>query len=401
MVRRVYLDYNATTPLAKEVLTAMRPYLTREYGNPSSLHQIGQRSKKAIEEARQQIAEILGVVDPKEIIFTGSGSESDNLAIKGLAANFAGGHIITSSIEHHAVLSTVEFLQKQGYSATFLPVDSTGLISVKDLVNHIRPETFLVSIMLANNEVGTIQPVAEIGQLLKEINKERQRQGLGRIYFHTDAVQAAGKLPIKVKELGVDLLSLAAHKFYGPKGVGLLYCRQDVPVTALIHGGSHEYNRRAGTENVSGIVGMAAAWQLVVERMEEENQRLKKLRQLIIDEVKRNIANVRINGHPEKCLSNTLNISFEFIDGEALLLGLDTEGIAVSTGSACASGVPEPSHVLLAMGLKAEVARSAIRISLGHYTSEEDIRYFLKKLAPLVENLRKISPLYSARNPDG
>lgn len=394
----VYLDYNATTPLAEEVLKEMEPYLSKEYGNPSSLHQIGQRSKKAIEDSRRKIAEILGAAEPKEIIFTGSGSESDNLAIKGVVLGVSGGkhsgHIITTSIEHHAVLSTVEFLRDSGYSTTFLPVDSEGVVLLEELLESIRPETILVSIMLANNEVGTIQPIAEIGQMLSEINQKRQKQNLPKIYFHTDAVQAAGKIPLNVSELKVDLLSLAAHKFYGPKGVGLLYCRSGTPLVPIIHGGAHEYNRRAGTENVSGIVGMAKALEMVTERIHKENLHLRELRQMIIEGIKK-IPRVKINGNPEKCLSNTINISFEFVDGEALLLGLDNEGIAVSTGSACASGSPEPSHVLLAMGLKPEVARSALRISLGHYTTKKDIQYFLQKLIPLVENLRKISPLYS------
>lgn len=381
----IYLDNAATTPVKKEVLEEMLPFFSENYGNPSSVYSLGSRSKVAVEDAREQVAKAIGA-SPREIFFTGSGSEADNWAIKGIAYGNKdkGNHIITSKIEHHGVLNTCKYLEKQGFTVTYLDVDENGLINLDDLKESITEETILITIMFANNEIGTIQPIKEIGEIAKEKN----------IYFHTDAVQAIGYVNIDVDKLNIDLLSMAAHKFYGPKGVGALYIRRGVKIDPLIIGGGQEKNRRAGTENVPGIVGMGKAIELAIENMDERNEKLIKLRDSLIEKIFDKIDYVKLNGHPEKRLPNNVNISFEFIEGESLLLSLDMAGIAASSGSACTSGTLDPSHVLLAIGLSHEVAHGSLRMSLGDFTTEEDIDYVVEKLVEIVARLRSMSPLY-------
>ena len=395
--RKVYLDHNATTPLREEALLAMGPLLKNIFGNASSVHTFGQEAKKYLEDAREKTAKLLNAAKPEEIIFTGCGTESDNLAVKGCA--FAnrdkGNHIITTEIEHHAVLYTGEFMEKQGFNVTYLPVDGTGRVNPEDVRKAFSPKTVLVSIMHANNEVGTIQPIAEIGRLIAAENKKRFDQGLSKIYFHSDAVQSAGKLPIDVREMGVDMLSISAHKFYGPKGVAALYVKRGTPIVPVLHGGHHERNIRAGTENVAGIVGLAEALSLGVSEMAAESQRIGKLRDRFEGWVKENIPNVKLNGDPANRVSSVANISFEFIEGESLLLSLDIEGIAVSTGSACASGSLETSHVLKAMCVRPEIAQGTVRFSFGHSNTDEDVDYLIRILPPVVKRLREMSPLHS------
>ncbi len=385
METRIYLDHAATTPVKSEVLEAMLPYFSDKYGNPSSVYSIGRESRKAIDEARERVASAIGA-QSKEIFFTSGGSESDNWAIKGVAyANRArGNHIITSSIEHHAVLNTCRYLEDDGFEVTYLPVDSNGLVSPEQLREAIKPTTTVISVMFANNEIGTIQPIKEIGKIAREKG----------IYFHTDAVQAVGNIPIDVDELNIDMLSLSAHKFYGPKGMGALYVRKNVKLASFIQGGGQERGRRAGTENIAGIVGLGKAIQLAVENLDDYNSRIRHLRDMIINGIKERIPFVRLNGDPEKRLPGNVNISFEFVEGESLLLMLDMKGIAASSGSACSSGSLDPSHVLLAVGLSHEVAHGSLRMTVGEDNTEEDIRYVLDVLPPIVERLREMSPLY-------
>ena len=384
--KNVYMDHSATTATDQEVIDAMVPWLRKGYGNPSSLYTIARESKKVVEEARAKVASALGA-HPDEIYFTSGGTESDNWAIKGVAyANRKkGNHIITSAIEHHAVLHTVEYLEKQGFEITYLPVDETGQIRIDDLKAAITEKTIIVSIMFANNEIGTIEPVAEIGKVCRERG----------IYFHTDAVQAIGNVPIDVQALQVDLLSLSAHKFYGPKGIGALYIRKGVRIDNFLHGGGQERRKRAGTENVAGIVGLGCAIEMAVSGMDERNRRVQALRDRILAGILEKIPYVRLNGHPEKRLPGNLNVSFDFIEGESILLLLDHFGICASTGSACTSGTLEPSHVLLAIGLPAETAHGSLRLTLGAENTDEDVDYVLEHLQTVVQRLREMSPLYA------
>jgi len=388
MGERIYFDHAATTGVDPKVLEAMLPYFSQTFGNPSSIHSFGRETRKAIEEARQIVAAEIGAAAPNEIYFTGSGSESDNMALRGVAEAYRdkGRHIITSSIEHHAVLDTCKYLEKNGYKVTYLPVDADGLVHPESVVEALTPETILVSIMHANNEIGTIQPIAEIGKILKERN----------ILFHTDAVQTVGTIPVNVQDLHVDLLSMAAHKFYGPKGTGALYVRRGVKINPLIYGGAQERNRRAGTENVAGIVGLAKALQLANSHLEENRARITELRDYLIDRVLSEIDYVRLNGHRTKRLPGNANFSFDFIEGESLLLNLDLKGIAASSGSACTSGSLEPSHVLLSLGLCHETAHGSLRVSLGKGNTREEVDYFMSVLPEIVAKLRAMSPLYHA-----
>ncbi|MDO8733983.1 MAG: cysteine desulfurase NifS [Elusimicrobiota bacterium] len=386
-MKKIYLDYNATTPVHPEVLDAMLPYFKDFYGNPSSIHSFGQETRKAVEDAREKIAKFLGAESPAEIVFTSCGTESNNFAIKGVA--FANKdkncHIITSAIEHHAVLETCEYLSKKfEVDVTYLSVDKYGIVNPEDIRKSITEKTVLISIMYANNEVGTIQPIEEIAKIAKEKN----------IIFHTDAVQAAGKIPVDVKKLDVDLLSISGHKLYAPKGIGILYIKKGTKLHPLLHGGSHEKNRRAGTENVPYIVGLARACEIASITMKDENERILKLRQKLEKGISEKIEYAQINGHPTKRLSNTSNISFNFIEGEGILMSLDLDGFAASTGSACTSGTLEPSHVLSAMGVPPEKAQGSVRFSLGHYTTEKDIDKLLEILSKIVGRLRSMSPLW-------
>lgn len=385
MVRRVYFDHSATTPVRPEVAEVMQNYLTDNFGNPTSLHYFGRQVRKALEEAREKVAVAIGA-KPEEIVFTSGGTESDNMAIHGVAMinKNRGNHIITSAVEHHAVINTVKALGKQGFTVTILPVDKYGLVSVEDLANAITDKTILISIMHANNEVGTIQPIKELAAVAKEKG----------IPFHTDAVQSMGKIPVNVDELGVDLLTISAHKIYGPKGVGALYIRKGTRWRqSLFHGGAQERLRRAGTENVPGIIGLGKACELAVQDLEKESAYLIALRDKLIKEVTDKISNVRVTGHSTHRLPNHASFCFEFIEGESMLLSLDMKGIAASSGSACTSGSLEPSHVLLAMGIPHELAHGSIRITLGRDNTEEDIDYFMETMPPIVERLRAMSPL--------
>ncbi len=381
--RFVYMDHAATTPLREEVLEAMLPYLQDKYGNPSSLHSAGREARAAINEAREKTALALGA-EPNEIFFTSGGTESNNIAIKGAARRQKHKrHLITSSIEHHAVLDVCKELAAEGFQVTFLPVDRYGMVSVEEVKRALTPDTFLISVMTANNEVGTIEPVAEIGALAREHG----------ILFHTDAVQAVGQIPMNVREMNIDLLSLSAHKFNGPKGVGALYVRKGVYLAPLYQGGGQERKLRPGTENVAGIVGLARALELAVEEMPEKSRRLQELRERLIDGLLK-IDEVVLNGHPTSRLPGNVNVSFNYIEGEALLLGLDLEGIAASSGSACSSSSLEPSHVLLAMGVEDQLARGSLRLTLGRGSSDADVDYLLAVIGPLVERLRRMSALY-------
>ncbi len=382
---RIYFDNNATTPLRSEVLEAMLPYLRDHYGNASSIHATGRQARQAVEAARAKVAQALNC-DPSEVVFTGSGTEADNQAIKG--AYFALGrqrpHLVTSRIEHHAVLHTVEYLEKHhGAQATYLEVDGQGLVNLEQLRSCLSDKTALVSVMHANNEVGTVQPISEMVALCRE------RGAL----FHTDAVQTFGKLDCDVRALGVDLLSLSAHKIYGPKGVGALYIRKGTRLHSLIHGGGHERGRRAGTENVAGIVGLGAAAELAMREREEECRRLSQLRDRLWQGIQSAIADVRRNGHPERSLPGTLSVCFRYIEGESVLLMLDLKGIACSSGSACTSGSLEPSHVLAAMGVPTEEAQGSVRFSLGRYNTEEEVDQVVEVLKESVAKLRAMSPL--------
>jgi len=381
----VYLDYSATTPIKPEVLEAMMPFLTQQYGNPSSLHSFGRESRKAIDHARDQIASSLNAA-PDEVFFTGGGSEADNWAIKGTAyaLRSKGRHIITTAVEHHAVLHTCEYLEKEGFQVTYLPVDEHGLISLEDLKNAIKSDTILISVMYANNEIGTIQPIEEVGRIARE----------HKILFHTDAVQAYGHITIDTKNLPVDMISISAHKLYGPKGVGALYLRKGVRIHNLVHGGGQEKKKRAGTENIAGIVGFGKAAALAYEDIKAHNKRLTSLRDNLKNRLLESIPYTRLNGHAEKRLCNNVNLSFEFIEGESMLLSLDMVGIGASSGSACTSGSLDPSHVLLAIGLSHEIAHGSLRLTLGDMTTQEEIDYVVEQLPPIVQRLRDMSPLY-------
>ena len=379
----VYMDHAATTYAAPEVVEAMLPYFSEKFGNPSSVYGIGQENKAAVDEARAKVAAAINA-EPNEIYFTAGGTESDNWALKGVAfANIRKGkHIITTAVEHHAVLHAAEWLQSQGFEVTYLPVDRYGMVSPADVEKAIRPDTILISVMYANNEVGTIQPIAEIGAIARAHG----------IYFHTDAVQAVGHVPIDVKVEHIDMLSLSGHKFYGPKGIGVLYIRRGVRIQNLLHGGAQESRHRAGTENVAGIVGLGAAIERSVAAMPEESSRLTAMRDHMIRELLK-IPASHLNGHPTQRLPNNVNITFEYIEGEGILLLLNMFGICASTGSACNSASLEPSHVLTAMGVPHEIAHGSVRLTLGERNTEEDVSYVLEKLPEVVRKLRSMSPL--------
>jgi cysteine desulfurase len=390
--RIVYMDHSATTYVRKEVLEAMIPYHSELFGNPSSIYSIARASKKAIDSAREQVAKALGA-GTDEIYFTSGGSESDNWAIKGIAwANRKkGNHIITSSIEHHAVLHACEYLEKEGFTVTHLPVDQYGLVDPAELEKAITDKTILVTVMYANNEIGTIEPIAELGAIARK----------HKIPFHTDAVQVIGNVPVDVKAQNIDLLSLSAHKFYGPKGVGALYIRKGTKIDTLIHGGGQESRRRAGTENIAGIVGLGKAIELATADIEGHNRKIRALRDRLVTGILGKIPNSRLNGHPEKRLAGNINISFEFIEGESMLLWLDDEGICASTGSACTSGSLEPSHVLLATGLPVEISHGSLRLTLGNVNTDKDVDFVLEVLPKVVSRLREMSPLYQKSGKEG
>lgn len=379
----MYMDHAATTYAAPEVVEAMLPYFSEKFGNPSSVYGIGQENKAAVDEARAKVAAAINA-EPNEIYFTAGGTESDNWALKGVAfANIRKGkHIITTAVEHHAVLHAAEWLQSQGFEVTYLPVDQYGMVSPADVEKAIRPDTILISVMYANNEVGTIQPIAEIGAIARAHG----------IYFHTDAVQAVGHVPIDVKAEHIDMLSLSGHKFYGPKGIGVLYIRRGVRIQNLLHGGAQESRHRAGTENVAGIVGLGVAIERAVAAMPEESARLTAMRDHMIRELLK-IPASHLNGHPTQRLPNNVNITFEYIEGEGILLLLNMFGICASTGSACNSASLEPSHVLTAMGVPHEIAHGSVRLTLGERNTEEDVSYVLEKLPEVVRKLRSMSPL--------
>ena len=384
-MRKVYLDNAATTALSPRVLEAMLPYFTQYYGNPSSVHAFGREAKQGLDKARDQVAKALHC-EPSEVIFTGCGTESDNTVLLGVAQRYGdkGKHIITTNVEHHAILHTCEYLEKQGYSVTYLPVDQDGLVTAEQVAAAIRPDTILVSIMFANNEVGTIMPIQEIGAVCKEKG----------VLFHTDAVQAVGHIPVDVQAMHIDMLSLSAHKFHGPKGVGALYCRKGIRLPSYIMGGAQERGRRAGTENVAGIVGLGAAIQLATEQLEENRAKMTALRDRLMTGIQARISEVKLNGHPTNRLPNNVNFSFKYSEGESILLMLDMNGIAASSGSACTSGSLDPSHVLLALGLPHEIAHGSVRLTLGDETTEEDIDYTIDVLEKTVARLRAMSPLY-------
>ena len=383
-MERIYLDYNATTPLRPEVRDAMMPYLTEAFGNGSSIHAYGREARNAIDTAREHVAELIGAKSPSEIVFTGSGTEADNHAIKGFAelqkSRGEGNHIITSSVEHHAVLHTCQYLEQRGFEVTYLPVDRYGRVDVEQLKSAIRDTTVLISIMHVNNENGTIQPLEKIC----EIGIEHE------IPVHTDAVQSVGKLDLNVQDIGVNLLSLSAHKIYAPKGIGVLYIRRGTRLANLVHGGSHERNRRAGSENVPAIVGLGVAAELVNKDREEYALHLDKMTQRLRKGLETNIDKIHYNGHPEHCAPGTLNVSFESVEGESLILRLDMEGICVSTGSACTSGSMEPSHVLAALGLPPRLAQGTVRFSLGRNTTEEEIDIVIEKLPNVIKQMRSL-----------
>ena len=387
-MKQIYLDYAATTPTHPEVVKAMLPYFTEVFGNPSGIYTCGQEAKGAIEEARSKVADLIGARD-EEIVFTSGGTEADNFALKGVA--FAnqnkGNHIITSSIEHHAVMETGKFLERRGFRVTYLPVDGYGLVDPDDVRKAITDKTILISVMHANNEVGTIEPITEIGKIAKETG----------IYFHTDAVQTVGHIPVNVNELRVDLLSMSAHKLYGPKGVGALYIRKGTKLVSHMHGGGQERERRASTENVPGIVGFGRAAELAQREMSEEANRLAYLRDQLIKGLQEQIGHIHLNGHPLRRLPNNVNVSVDFVEGESMCLNLDLEGVCVSTGSACNSSSLESSHVLLAMGLPPEQARGLLRLTPGKWTTEEEIARVVEVLPRIVTRLRAMSPLLKNR----
>ena len=387
-MKKVYLDYAATTPTDPEVVSAIEPYFFEKFGNPSSLHAYGQEAKKAVEDSRESLAGFINAL-PEEIIFTSGGTESDNYALFGAAYALEkkGKHIITSVIEHHAISEPAKLLEKKGFKVTYLKVDKDGLVSCDDLKKAITDKTILISVMQANNEIGTLQPIAQLGKIAREKG----------IYFHTDAVQTVGHIPIDVNQLNVDMLSLSAHKFYGPKGVGALYVRKGIRIDTFLRGGDQERGRRASTLNTTGIVGLGKAVELCQKQMGVEIKFQSSLRDRLIKEIPARIPEVRLNGHPTKRLPNNVNFSIKYIEGESMLLSLDMFGIACSTGSACTSSSLEPSHVLLAIGLDHETAHGSLRITLGRWTKEKDIDYLLEKLPQVVQKLREMSPLYEKK----
>jgi len=386
MMKDIYLDHAATTYTDRRVLKEMLPYFNEIYGNPSSLHETGRKAAKAVATARAQVAAAINA-KPEEIYFTAGGTESDNWALRIALAgkDKKDCHIITSAIEHHAILHACQQLEKEGCAVTYLPVDEYGRVSVDSVSQALKPNTVLVSIMAANNEIGTLEPIREIGAILKD----------KPTLFHTDAVQAMGAVPVNVEDWGVDMLSMSAHKFYGPKGVGALYVRKGIKIVSFIHGGAQERRHRAGTENVPGIVGMGKAIELAQESLSEESARLTTLRDKLINGIIERIPEIRLDGHPTERLPNNVHFCFKYIEGEALLLSLDAEGIRASSGSACTSGALDPSHVLLALGLDHGTAHGSLRITLGHVTTEDDIDYVLDTLPGIVERLRMMSPLFN------
>ncbi len=385
MEKVIYLDNAATTRTAPEVVGAMLPYFTEYYGNPSSIYSLAGESKKAVTNARETIAKTLGV-ETNEIYFTAGGSEADNWALKATADAYAakGKHIITSKIEHHAILHTCNYLEKQGYDITYIDVDENGIVKIDDLEKAIRPDTILISIMFANNEIGTLQPIKEIGQIA------HQR----RVLFHTDAVQAYGQVPIDIEEYHIDMLSASGHKLNGPKGIGFLYIRKGVKIRSYVHGGQQERGRRAGTENVTGIVGMGAASKRAFAIMEDKAKKEMELRDYMIARIKEEVPYCRLNGDEKKRLPNNVNFSFQFIEGESLLIKLDMEGICASSGSACTSGSLDPSHVMLAIGLPHEIAHGSLRLTLSEENTKEEIDFTVDRIKEIVAYLRKMSPLY-------
>lgn len=389
----VYLDHAGTTPLDAKVLEAMIPYFSQHFGNPSSLHTVGQEARYALDEARERVARVLNC-RPREVVFTGGGTESDNAAIHGVATALheTGNHIITSSVEHHAVLHACQYLESQGFEVTYLPVDAEGMVQPESVYNAINERTTLVTIMYGNNEIGTINPLSEIDRSIKERAGELSRT----IVFHTDAVQAAGYLDLDVASLGVDLLSLSGHKFHGPKGTGVLYIKRGTPYLPLIHGGGQERERRSGTENIPGIIGLSLALESANAIRDETGQRCSALRDRIIGSVLEQIPGTRLNGHATERLPNNANFSFTGVEGEPILLGLDVAGIAASSGSACSSGSLEPSHVLLALGQSAETARGSLRLTLGRDNTDEEVDYLLGVLVDLVQRLRQLPSLATA-----
>jgi cysteine desulfurase len=382
MSRRIYLDHNASTPVHPEVLTTMLPFFGEVYGNPSSVHAFGRASREAVDDARAGIARFLGS-RPEEIVFTSGGTESDNFGVKGLALARGSGHVITSRIEHHAVLRTCETLERQGFDVTYLPVDDQGRLDPDDVKRALRPDTLVITVMHANSEVGTIQPVAEIGAIAREHG----------VPLHVDAVQTFGKIPIDVEAMGIDLLSFSAHKIYGPKGVGGLYVRRGTKMVAVQHGGEHERRRRAGTENVPGIVGLGKAVEVRACEMHDEAERLSRLRDRLWEGIRERVPETRLNGARVPRLPGTANVVFRHVESESIVLGLDLKGVAVSAGSACTAGNVEPSYVLVAMGIPVEWAMGAVRFSLGRSTTAGDIDYVVEAVAPIVEKLRLASPV--------
>jgi len=384
-MKNVYMDYSATTYVKPEVLEEMLPYFTEKFGNPSSFYGISRVTKMAIDKAREQVAKALNCL-PSEVYFTGGGSEADNWAIKGIASAHKnkGNHIITTKVEHHAVLHTCAYLEKNGFDVTYLDVDKEGFINLEDLKNAITDKTILVSIMFANNEIGTIQPIKEIGEICRE----------KKVLFHTDAVQAVGNVPVDVNEMNIDMLSLAGHKIYGPKGIGVLYIKKGIKIDNLIHGGAQEKNRRAGTENIAAIVGLGKALQLATDNLEEHMKKLTLLRDKLMDGLLK-VPYTRLNGPKgDKRLPGNVNICFRFIEGESILLSLDFKGVCASSGSACTSGSLDPSHVLLAIGLPHEIAHGSLRLTMGEGSTEEDVDYVLDVVPPIIERLRNMSPLW-------
>ncbi len=387
-MRFVYLDHAATTPTHPEVAEAMIPYIRERYGNPSSIYTIGRETREAVEAARRQVADALGA-NPEEIIFTSGGTEADNHAIEGILYGNREGkdHIVTTSIEHHAVLEACHYMEKRGFKVTYLPVDGQGLVDPEEVRKNITPRTALVSVMHANNEIGTIQPIKEISRITREAG----------VYLHVDAVQTVGALDVDVNDLGVDLLAVSAHKLYGPKGVGCLYVRRGTRMDSFIHGGAQERNRRAGTENVPGIIGFGKAMELARMERKKRTEHLVPLREKLIEGILGSIPDCFLNGHPKQRLPNNVNVRFKYIEGESICLNLDFLGIAASTGSACSSESLEPSHVLIAIGVSPEDAHGSVRFTLGRDNSEEDIDYVLEKLPAIVEKLRAMSPLYPGK----
>ncbi|WP_304507224.1 cysteine desulfurase NifS [Anaerotignum sp.] len=385
MATKIYMDNAATTPVREEVFQTILPYFKDYYGNASSVYSIAKESKKALEKAREQVAKGIGA-KTEEIYFTAGGSESDNMALRGVAEALRGkgNHIITTKIEHHAILHTCEYLEKNGYEVTYLPVDEFGKIRLEELEKSIRPETILISVMFANNEIGTIQPIAEIGRIA-------EKHG---VVFHTDAVQAVGHVPINVDEMKIDLLSMSGHKLGAPKGIGAIYIRKGISIEPLIFGGAQEKKKRAGTENIPGIVGLGKAVELATAEMDVETKRLLQLRDKLITGILENVPYSRLNGHPTDRLPGNCNISFSYIEGESMLLLLDAFGIAASSGSACTSGSLDPSHVLMAIGLPHEIAHGSLRLTLDRMNTEEEIDFVLKKVPEIVQKLRDMSPLY-------